>query len=58
MRDDHWDELIDEYYASLKNTIPEVSIPSFERLNREFHERALHPYYIASFFFGNAGSPR
>lgn len=47
-RDEHWDELVDDYYTSLKNTFPEAA-PSKNEILKEFTTKAVVAYLLASF---------
>lgn len=46
MRDQHWDDLINEYYSSLSNTFPE-DVPSKEAILQEFKTKSLLAYFAA-----------
>ncbi|XP_065212101.1 uncharacterized protein LOC135839818 [Planococcus citri] len=50
-RDLYWDELIDEYYNSLKNTFPENDlVPSEDQIMEQFKRKSLLGYLSVSFF--------
>ena len=48
MRDEHWDELVNEYYLSLKSTFPEA-VPSKKDILKEFTTKAVIGYLLASY---------
>jgi hypothetical protein len=49
-RNEHWDDLIDEYYAAVRDTFPSTKVPSKVSMLAEFKIPALVAYFIASFF--------
>lgn len=50
MRNEHWDDLIDEYYSALKGTFPQCKVPSKESLLKEFDKKSMFAYFVASYF--------
>lgn len=50
MRDEHWDDLIDEYYAALSSTFPLCKVPTKEQIMDEFKIKSLNAYFVASYF--------
>ncbi|XP_065203376.1 uncharacterized protein LOC135833439 [Planococcus citri] len=50
MRNEHWNDLINEYYTALRETFPENRIPSKDEIFREFVDKSFNGYLIASCF--------
>ncbi|XP_065217234.1 uncharacterized protein LOC135843325 [Planococcus citri] len=50
MRNKHWNDLVDEYYTSLKETFPENPVPSKDEILSEFVEKSFFGYFVASYF--------
>lgn len=50
MRDEHWDDLINEYYQALKETFPDNEVPSKSTIMNEFKTKVFFAYIFGSFF--------
>lgn len=50
MRDEHWDDLINEYYQALKETFPDNEVPSKSSIMNEFKTKVFFVYILGSFF--------
>ncbi|XKL64700.1 hypothetical protein PGB90_004786 [Kerria lacca] len=51
-RKNHWHDLINEYYVALKETFPDVEVPTKEQILNEFRRKSFYVYFVASFFLG------
>ncbi len=52
MMDEHWDDLLDQYHTGLRETFPDLEMPSKERILSEFRKNSFIAYIVASFFLG------
>lgn len=51
MRDEHWDDLLDEYYASVCRTcLPDVQPPTKQQIIDTFKVTCFYSYVVASYF--------
>ncbi|XP_065203385.1 uncharacterized protein LOC135833471 [Planococcus citri] len=50
MRNKHWNDLIDEYYTSMKETFPDNRIPTKDEILSEFIGKSFYGYLVASYF--------
>lgn len=51
-RDEHWDDLLDEYHGRLSNTFRHVRVPSREDITKQFRNNCFYAYMVASYFLG------
>lgn len=49
-RDQHWDRLIDSYYVGLSEVFGADAVPSKVSIMKEFKNKVIYAYYIASYF--------
>lgn len=49
-RNQHWDELIDEYWTTLRHTFPGIEVPTKTQILDEFKNKILHVYLIVASF--------
>ncbi len=52
MRDEHWDDLLDQYHIGLRETFPDLKVPSKEQILGEFRKNSFLAYIVASVFLG------
>uniref|UniRef100_A0A1B6E705 CHK kinase-like domain-containing protein n=1 Tax=Clastoptera arizonana TaxID=38151 RepID=A0A1B6E705_9HEMI len=50
MRLAHWDDLLEIYYEALTKTLPDVTKPSFQDIQREIQDKSVYGFAISSFF--------
>ncbi len=50
MRDDHWDDLMDEYHAGLEEYFPDQNLPSRRDILAQFEDKSFIGYIVASYF--------
>jgi len=50
MRDENWENLIDEYYGAVQNTFSSTKVPSKSSILEEFKTNSMNAYFVASIF--------